>query len=194
MTHKKMVHSVGVIYCISLYSGIQTLTFLFFVTFFIHCYIWFTLLWLSDDFYLSVTTFSILCTFKLWPLHICHLLPSFYIWGQCYCCTPCSLVTFAIFLTSIHLPLCYLTTFLLAYTSPYSLTIDLCALLVFKQPVLIVSPQFESQPRLPPLTFWLNWSSWPSSIFTFILLPCHTPVTMSHTVAQKTIPMFGHLV
>ena len=83
----------SVIYCISPYSGIQTLTFLFFVTFSIHCYISFTLLWLSDDSYLSVTTFSILHTFKLRPLHICHSLPSFYIWGQCYHCTPCSLVT-----------------------------------------------------------------------------------------------------
>ena len=45
------------------------------------------------------------------------------------------LLLFAIFLISIFLPLCYLTTLLLAYTSPSSLAMDLCALLVFKQPV-----------------------------------------------------------
>ena len=122
----------------------------------IHCYISFTLLWLSDDSYLSVTTFSILCTFKLQPPHICHSLPSFYIWGQCYHCTPCSLVTICNF------PYFHLSAPLLPdYISP-------CLLLV-------VSPQFENQPRLTPLTSWLNWSSWPSSIFTFVLLPCHTP-------------------
>ena len=65
------------------------------------------------------------------------------------------LLLFAIFLISIYLPLCYLTIFLLAYTSPYSLTIDLCTLLVFKQPELVVSPQFENQPRLTPLTLYL---------------------------------------
>ena len=63
------------------------------------------------------------------------------------------LLLFEIFLISIYLLLCYLTKFLLAYTSPYSLTKDLCTLLVFKQPVLVVSPQFKNQPRLTPLTF-----------------------------------------
>ena len=43
----------------------------------------------------------------------------------------------------------YLTTFPLDYTSSYSLAIDLCTLLVFKQPVLIVSSQFENQPFQP---------------------------------------------
>ena len=147
--------SSSVIYHISPYSGIWTLTFLLFVTFSIHCYISFTLLWLSDDSYLSVTTFSVLCTFKLQPLHICHSLLSFYIWGQCYHCTSCSLVTICNF------PYFHLSAPLLPdYISP-------CLLLV-------VSPQFENQPRLTPLTFWLN-QSLPSSSY----LVTH-PITPSY--------------
>ena len=88
------------------------------------------------------------------------------------------LLLFAIFLISICLPFYYWLHFSLLILP---LAIDLCTLLVFKQSVLVVSPQFENQPRLTPLTFWLNWSSWPSSIFTFILLPCHTPC---HTITS----------
>ena len=64
--------------------------------------------------------------------HICHLLPSFYIWDNATIALYVLLLLFAIFLISIYLPLCYLTTLLLAHTSPYSLAIDLHALLVFK--------------------------------------------------------------
>ena len=60
------------------------------------------------------------------------------------------LLLFVIFLISIYLPLCYLTTLLLAYTSPYSLTIDHHTLLVFKQPVLVVSPQFGKSTKVNP--------------------------------------------